>query len=158
MTMKLLHMKIYKIDIKKQFFIYKCTVVLYTLIHSYQQQISTMWLLLKISTKIARFFFCDVFDEIYIRRHEEHSGGACIGVDENGDLQKGIVTFMIVGVTRNIPCVLSRLSSSWQIRTRDSILISSNSNVRFHCNNRLGNATVLTLCCMSFIVGFWDIA
>ena len=102
----------------------------------------------------CKIFFCDVFDEIYIRRHEEHSGGACIGVDENGDLQKGIVTLMVVGVTRNISCVLSRLSSSCQIRTRDSFLISSNSNVRFHCNNRQGNATVLTLCCMSFIVGF----
>ena len=47
-----------------------------------------------------------LFDEIYLQKCEEYVGGATYGVNENGDLYKGMVCFMIVGLKNNVPYVL----------------------------------------------------
>ena len=65
-----------------------------------------------------------IFDEIYIQRCEEYSGGASFGVDENNILYNGVVCFMIVGLATNIPYVLQsipkqNLVGDW---LRDAIL------------------------------------
>ena len=53
---------------------------------------------------------CLLFDEMYLQKCEEYFGGELIGSDENGELYKGIVCFMIVGLKESIPCdqVISR--------------------------------------------------
>ena len=39
---------------------------------------------------------CLLFDEMYLQKCEEYFGGELIGSDENGELYKEIVCFMIV--------------------------------------------------------------
>lgn len=91
-----------------------------------------------------------IFDEIYIQRREEYCGGECFGVDENGDLHNGVVCFMIVGLTRNIPYVLQsipkqNLNGNW---LRDAILkcIETLQEIGFHvkgvvCDNHASNVS-----------------
>jgi len=47
-----------------------------------------------------------LFDEIHLQKCEEYVGGATIGADGNGDLYKGVVCFMIVGLKSNTPYVV----------------------------------------------------
>ena len=51
-----------------------------------------------------------IFDEIYLQKGEEFVGGELVTADEDGELYKGIVSFMIVGLTQNIPYVFKALS------------------------------------------------
>ena len=53
---------------------------------------------------------CLLFDEMYLQKCEEYFGGGLIGSDENGELYKEIVCFMIVRLKESIPCdqVISR--------------------------------------------------
>ena len=44
------------------------------------------------------------FDEMYLQKSEEYFGGELIGSDKNGELDKGIVCFMIEGLKESIPC------------------------------------------------------
>ena len=45
-------------------------------------------------------------DEMYLQKAAEFAGGEYIGEDENGDLYKGIVAFMVVGVKSSTPYVI----------------------------------------------------
>ena len=45
-------------------------------------------------------------DEMYLQKAAEYSGGEYIGADKDGDLYKGIVTFMVVGIKTNTPYVI----------------------------------------------------
>ena len=59
-----------------------------------------------------------IFDEIYLQKCEEYVGGETFGSDEGGNLYKGMMTFMIVGIGKNIPHVLhvapeNRIDASW---------------------------------------------
>ena len=47
---------------------------------------------------------CLSFDEMYLQKCEEYFGGELIGSDENGELDKGIVCFLIEGMKESIPC------------------------------------------------------
>ena len=47
-----------------------------------------------------------IFDEMFLQRSQEFVGGNLIGCDENGELYKGILSFMIVGLKTNIPYVI----------------------------------------------------
>jgi hypothetical protein len=47
-----------------------------------------------------------MFDEMYLQKCEEYSGGETYGADKDGQLFKGIVSFMIVGLKSNIPYVV----------------------------------------------------
>ena len=41
---------------------------------------------------------------MYLQKCEEYFGGELIGSDENGELDKGIVCFLIEGMKESIPC------------------------------------------------------
>ena len=47
-----------------------------------------------------------MFDETYLQKCEEYSGGEIIGADENNELFKGLLSFMIVGLKENVPYVI----------------------------------------------------
>ena len=47
-----------------------------------------------------------IFDEIYLQKCEEYFGGETFGVDENGDIFKGMLCFMLVGLKSNTPFII----------------------------------------------------
>ena len=47
---------------------------------------------------------CMIIDEMYLQKSYEYFGGEMIGCDNEGELYKGIVCFMIVGLKESIPC------------------------------------------------------
>ena len=70
---------------------------------------------------------------MYLQKYEEHFAGESIGADEKGDLYKGVVCFMIVGLKNNIPYVVMALpekdiTGKWLMFM--SILTNSSSNSR----------------------------
>jgi hypothetical protein len=50
-----------------------------------------------------------ILDEMYLQKCEEYFAGESIGADEKGELYKGVVCFMIVGLKNNIPYVVKAL-------------------------------------------------
>ena len=52
--------------------------------------------LLKDEEKISSDL-CLIFDELYLQKCEEYTGGQLIGAATNGELYKGIISFMIIG-------------------------------------------------------------
>ena len=57
-------------------------------------------------------------DEMYLQKTSEFAGGEYIGEDKEGNLYKGIVAFMVVGVKTNTPYVIKAspevsISGSW---------------------------------------------
>ena len=61
---------------------------------------------------------CLLFDEKHLQKCEEYFGGELIGSDENGELDKGIVCFMIEGMKESIQCdqVISRNNNAVWLR------------------------------------------
>ena len=51
-------------------------------------------------------------DETYLQKEVQFQQGKPIGCDDNGDLFKGIITFMIVGVWKNVPFVVKAVPES----------------------------------------------
>ena len=47
-----------------------------------------------------------LFDEVYLQKCEEYVSGETFGSDENGELYKGMVCFMIVGLKSSIPYII----------------------------------------------------
>ena len=47
-----------------------------------------------------------LYVEIYIQRSKEYVGGVSYGADEQGQLYKGVVCFMIIGLKSNVPYVI----------------------------------------------------
>ena len=59
-----------------------------------------------------------IFDEMILQRSEEFIGGELIGSDENGELFKGIMSFMIIGLKSNVPYIIKaipeiQVNSDW---------------------------------------------
>ena len=59
-----------------------------------------------------------LFDEVYLQKCEEYFAGESFGTDEAGNLHKGMMTFMIVGLTKSVPYVLNavpenNLNADW---------------------------------------------
>ena len=50
-----------------------------------------------------------LFDEMYLQKCEEYVGGESYGADKEGNLYKGVVCFMIVGLKENVPYVIKSL-------------------------------------------------
>ena len=46
------------------------------------------------------------FDEMYLQKREEYFGSELIASNENGELYRGIISFMIVGLKESIPYVI----------------------------------------------------
>ena len=64
--------------------------------------------LLKESGKISEDVIL-MFDEMFLQKCEEYSGGETYGADEDGNLYKGVLSFMIVGLKSNVPYVVKTL-------------------------------------------------
>ena len=61
---------------------------------------------LRIEGKISEDV-CMIFDEMYLQKRQEYFWGEMIGCDDEGELYKGIVCFMIVGLKESIPYVIN---------------------------------------------------
>ena len=48
-------------------------------------------------------------DEMYLQKATQYQGGEYVGADEEGNLFKGIIVFMIVGLKKSIPYVIQAL-------------------------------------------------
>ena len=44
---------------------------------------------------------------MYLQKCEEYFGGEMVGTDEDGELYKGVVCFMIIGLKSSAPYILS---------------------------------------------------
>ena len=91
-----------------------------------------------------------MFDEIYLQKGEQYSGGELIGSDAAGNLYKGIMCFMIVGLKSNVPFVVKSvpetgLSSSWledEIKNTLEVLQKAGFKVRgVVCDNHSSNVS-----------------
>ena len=47
-----------------------------------------------------------MFDEMYLQKCEEYSAGEILGANENNELYKGLLSFMIAGLKENVPYVI----------------------------------------------------
>ena len=45
-------------------------------------------------------------DEMYLNKSTQYHGGNYVGEDCNGELCKGLVVFMIVGVKKSVPYIV----------------------------------------------------
>ena len=48
-------------------------------------------------------------DEMYVQKGTQFASGEYVGADEEGNLYKGVVVFMIVGMKESIPYVVKAL-------------------------------------------------
>ena len=60
---------------------------------------------------------CLLFDEMYLQKCEEYFGGEQIGSDDNGELYKGTIYFMIAGLKESTHVIKSSpqitLNATW---------------------------------------------
>ena len=49
---------------------------------------------------------CLIFDKMHLQKCEEYTGGQPFGAPTNGELYKGIVSFMIIGIKQNTPYII----------------------------------------------------
>ena len=91
-----------------------------------------------------------IFDEMYLQRSQEYSGGEMIGCDAERELYKGIVSFMIVDLKESIPYVIksspeTNTNAKWlKTELLDSLEILSNCGFRVRaiaCENHPSNVT-----------------
>jgi hypothetical protein len=66
-----------------------------------------------------------MIDEIYIQKDVQYQGGKLIGTDEDGNLFKGVMTFMIVSMKKSIPFVVkaipeTKIEGKWLSKEIDS--------------------------------------
>ena len=47
-----------------------------------------------------------MIDEIYLQKSAQYQSGEYVGVDEEGNLYRGIVAFIVVGLKQSIPFVV----------------------------------------------------
>ncbi|XP_047127382.1 uncharacterized protein LOC124808407 [Hydra vulgaris] len=104
---------------------------------------------LKLEGKISQDI-CLIFDEMYLQKCEEYFAGEMIGSDESGEMYKGIVCFMIVGLKQNIPYVIKTspektINAEWlkeEIFECLRILTECEFNVRvIVCDNHSANVS-----------------
>ena len=91
-----------------------------------------------------------IFDEMYLQKSQEYFGGEMIGGDDEGELYKGIICFMIVGLKESIPYVIksspeTNIDANWlKTELLDSLKILSNCGFRVKaivCDNHPVNVS-----------------
>ena len=70
-----------------------------------------------------------MLDEIYLQKEEQYSGGRLIGSNELGELYKGVMTFMIVGLKKSKPWVVkaipeTKIEGKWLANHIDETICS----------------------------------
>ena len=79
---------------------------------------------------------CLIFDEMYLQKSQEYFGGEMSGCDDEGELYKCIVCFMIVGLKESIPYVIksspeTNIDANWlKAELLDSLKILFNCSFR----------------------------
>ena len=98
---------------------------------------------------------CLIFDEMCLQKSHEYFGGEMIGYDDEGELYKGIVCFMIVGLKEYIPYVIksspeTNIDANWlKTELLDSLKILSNCGFCVRatdCDNHPSNVSVSRNC------------
>ena len=93
-------------------------------------------------------------DEMYLQKVEEYCGGSMVGANENDELYKGLVAFMIVGMKENIPYVIkaapdTAITGEWlkeQILDCLKTLKTCEFNVRaIVCDNHASNVSAYNI-------------
>ena len=93
---------------------------------------------------------CLLFDEIYLQKCEQYFGGDMMGSNDAGELYKGLVCFMIVGLKQSIPYIIRSLpevsiDANWlkeKIFKCLDVLCQSGFNVRaIICDNHPSNVS-----------------
>ena len=49
---------------------------------------------------------CLIFEKMYLRKCKEYTGGQLFGAVTNGELYKGTVSFMVIGIEQNTPYLI----------------------------------------------------
>ena len=87
---------------------------------------------------------CMIFDEMYLQKSQEYFWREMIGCDDEGELHKSIVCFMIVGLKESIPYVIksspeTNIDANWlKAELLESFEILSNCGFRVRaivCNS-----------------------
>ena len=95
-----------------------------------------------------------MLDEMFLQKVEEYCGGKLIGADDNNELYKGFVAFMIVGMKDIVPYVIkaspdTTITGEWlqeQIKDCLNTLKSCGFNVRaIVCDNHSSNISAYDL-------------
>ena len=93
---------------------------------------------------------CLLFDKIYLQKCEEYFGGDFIGCGEDGNLHKGLVCFMIIGLKESAPYVIKSspqtgISADWlenEVLECLDVLIKCGFTTRaIICDNRPSNVS-----------------
>ena len=72
-----------------------------------QGRVDALKALKKVHEKGAFSFDCILMiNEVYLQKSAQYQSGKYVGVDEEGNLYKGIVAFMVVGFRLSIPFVV----------------------------------------------------
>ena len=50
-----------------------------------------------------------MIDQMYLQKSAQYQSGEYVGVDEEGNLYKGIVAFMVVGLKQSVPFVVQAI-------------------------------------------------
>ena len=97
-----------------------------------------------------------MFDEMYLQKGTQYQGGKMLGADEMGNLYKGIVCFMIVGLKKNVPLMVKatpecKISGKWLVEQIVPLLkdlrtvglkvravVADNHSSNVSCFNKLG--------------------
>ena len=99
---------------------------------------------------LTMYDVCLIFDEMYFWKGQEYFGWEIIGGDDEGELYKGIVCFIIVSLKELIACVIksspeTNIDASWfKLELLDSFEIFSNCGFRVRaifCDNRPFNVS-----------------
>ena len=94
-----------------------------------------------------------IFDEMYLQKCAEYSAGEIIGINEDKQCYKSVVSFMVVGLKKSISCVIKavpivKLSSDWlktELYNLIHSLITNGFNVRgVVCDNHASNVGCFT--------------
>ena len=95
-----------------------------------------------------------MFDEMYLQKEIQYSGGELLGLDKDKSLYKGIVTFMIVGLKKIVPYVVKacpevKINGQWLFQEIPQIfetLAEAGFNVRgLVCDNHSANVRAFKL-------------
>ena len=67
-----------------------------------------------------------MLDEMYLQKCEKYCGGEIIGANENNELYKGLLSFIIAGLKENVPYIIKsvperNIDGEW---TKEQILDS----------------------------------
>ena len=70
-----------------------------------------------------------IIDEMYLQKSVQYHGGHFVGQDEDGNLYKGIVVFMIVSLKQSLPCVIksipeTTISGEWLRKEIDECIFN----------------------------------